>query len=241
MRVDDDPRAAVAHRLQRVGARADHHVAGEHHVGLLRVDAHLVQRRVVAAKRTNDSTEPPFCAKPMKSSTAPRFAFQMRRHADQRADRHDARAADARDQNVVRRGRGVRCRHRQRIDGAGAVPRSARRARPALFQLAAFDRRRSSGRSRSRTSSPCCTTTDRCALAAQFRFDRFDRQAIRLHAAIAAAFADGSLMKRRLSGSGNSPFFAATALFRRAGLVVDQHGDARRVAQRRCTASSSPR
>src|SRR3569832_1627676 len=41
-------------------------------------------------------------------------------------------------------------------------------------------------------------------LAAEFGFQRFDRQAIRLHAAIAAAFAAASLITTRLAGSGYS-------------------------------------
>ena len=62
--------AAVAHGLQRLGRRTDHQVAGKDRIGLLRVDAHLVQSdRGDRPRRTNDSTEPPFCAKPMKSST----------------------------------------------------------------------------------------------------------------------------------------------------------------------------
>jgi hypothetical protein len=69
VRVGQDARAAVAHRGQRVGRGADHQVAGQDGVGLLGVDAHLVQPRRHVGQRTNDSTEPPFCAKPMKSST----------------------------------------------------------------------------------------------------------------------------------------------------------------------------
>ena len=55
----------------------------EHRVGLLRIDAHLVQpRRADRPRRTNDSTEPPFCAKPMKSSTLAALAFEVRGHRD---------------------------------------------------------------------------------------------------------------------------------------------------------------
>jgi hypothetical protein len=68
--VGQDARAAVAHGLQRVGRRRHHQVAGQHRVGLLRVDAHLGAASAAwRARRTKDSTAPPFCAKPMKSST----------------------------------------------------------------------------------------------------------------------------------------------------------------------------
>ena len=70
VRVGHDPRAAVAHGLQRVGGCGDDQVAGQ-------------DRRRPAARRCapgsaatgcrpcarSDSTDPPFCAKPMKSST----------------------------------------------------------------------------------------------------------------------------------------------------------------------------
>ena len=52
-----------------------------------------------------------------------------------------------------------------------------------------------------------------------------------LHAAIAAAFADQRVDEDALVGIGDLAALAAPALFGRAGLVVDQHRDARIVAQ----------
>ena len=52
------------------------------------------------------------------------LAFQVRRHRDQRADRHDAGAADAGDQQVVRAGPARAARARQRVDAAHEARRA---------------------------------------------------------------------------------------------------------------------
>ena len=46
-------------------------------------------------------TAPPFCARPVMSSTEHALALEMRRHAEQRADGDDAGAADAGHQDTV--------------------------------------------------------------------------------------------------------------------------------------------
>ena len=74
----------------------------------------------------------------MKSSTDALLAFEVRGHRDQRADRDDARAADAGHQHVERAGPGVRRRQRQLVDRGGKRAAPAPRARAgALLQLAA--------------------------------------------------------------------------------------------------------
>ena len=69
------------------------------------------------------------------------------------------------------------------------------------------------------------------ALAAELGLDRLDRDAVRLHAAIAAALADQFVDDDPLVGIGKGAALAAAALFGRAGLVVDQHRDALDLAQ----------
>ena len=189
---------------------ADDDVAGEHRVGLLRVDAHLVQRaRACRRRRTNDSTEPPFCAKPMKSSTLRRLAFEVRGHRDQRADRDDAGAADAGDEQVVRAGPvraapAAAARRRARR----SAPRAGRRARRRFLRSRAADdadearaealgagvvlvaarsgRSCACGRARSRAAAPrrSSTAPPQSPQPSQTR----------------------SLMKRRRAGSTSSPF-----------------------------------
>src|SRR5262249_35674132 len=69
------------------------------------------------------------------------------------------------------------------------------------------------------------------ALAAEFGLDRLYRDAVRLHAAIAAAFADQFVDEDALVGIGEGAALAAAAFFGGAGLVVDQHRNAPDVAQ----------
>ena len=69
------------------------------------------------------------------------------------------------------------------------------------------------------------------ALAAELGLDRLDRDAVRLHAAIAAAFADEFVDDDALVGIGERAALAAAALFGGAGLVVEQHRNALDLAQ----------
>ena len=142
-------------------------------------------RAGVSARRTNDSTEPPFCAKPMKSSTLAALAFEVRGHRDQRADRHDAGAADAGDQQVVGRGPA------RAAPGSGSAVDALREARPRrppsapalLAQPCRRRRRRSSGRSPWRRSSPCCSCDwSILRLRPELRFERQHGDAVALHA-----------------------------------------------------------
>ncbi|CAB3775211.1 hypothetical protein LMG29542_08593 [Paraburkholderia humisilvae] len=230
MRVHDDPRTPVAHRLQRVGARADHHIAGEQHVRLLRIDAHLVQPFVACGKAHVRQHRAALLCKPHEIEHRRALALEMRGHTDERADRHDAGAADARHQNVVRRRIEVRGRLRQRIDAhreRRGVECDARR----LFQRAAFDRDEARAKAVHTRIVLVAGRLIDTALTPKRRLDGLDRQAVRLHAAIATAFTDGFVDEEPFVRVGEFALLAAAALFGRAGLVVDQHGDAVDIAQ----------
>src|SRR5215472_2939059 len=67
--------------------------------------------------------------------------------------------------------------------------------------------------------------------AAELGLDRLHRDAIRFLRAIAAAFADELVDEDALRRIGILTALAAAPLLRGAGLVVDEHGEARRVAQ----------
>ena len=69
------------------------------------------------------------------------------------------------------------------------------------------------------------------ALAAELGLHRQHRHAVGLHAAVAAAFADRRVDERRAWPDRASAALAPAALLGRAGLVVDQHADAGRLAQ----------
>src|SRR3546814_3474803 len=60
---------------------------------------------------------------------------------------------------------------------------------------------------------------------------RFRSHAVRLHAAVAAALADRLVDEHPAVRILHRPALAAAALLGGTGLVVDQHGDARRLAQ----------
>ena len=69
------------------------------------------------------------------------------------------------------------------------------------------------------------------ALAAPFGLERLHRDAVRLHAAVAAAFADELVDDDALVGIGELAALAAAPLLGRAGLVVDQHREARHIGE----------
>ncbi len=72
---------------------------------------------------------------------------------------------------------------------------------------------------------------DRSRACAPVGFQRHDRQAVRLHAAVAAALADGIVDEDALGRIDENAALAAPALLGGAGLVVDQHGAALGLAQ----------
>ena len=69
------------------------------------------------------------------------------------------------------------------------------------------------------------------ALAAEFGFHRHHGEAVGLHAAVAAAFADGFVDEDAARRIGHLAALAAAALFGGAGLVVDHGRDAGIFAQ----------
>src|SRR5690606_24288523 len=69
------------------------------------------------------------------------------------------------------------------------------------------------------------------ALAAERGFHRQHGDAVRLHAAVAAAFAHGLVDHQAACRLGQHAPMAAPPLLGRAGLVVDQHADTVDLAQ----------
>ena len=179
----------------------------------------------VSAMRTCETTAPFFCARPVMSSTLHALAFEVRGHAEQRADRDHAGAADAGDQDAV--GLGVVGDARDRA-ASGNSPAS-RLLR--LAQRAAFD----GDEARAEALDAGVVLVARAlvdrALAAELGLDRRDRHAVRLDAAVAAALADELVDDDALRRIGILAALAAAALLGGAGLVVEQHRAARRVAQ----------
>ena len=144
------------------------------------------------------------------------LALEVRRHPQNAADGDDAGAADAGDDDVVglidRRQRRIG-KLRQRVVGGDAG---------ALFQLGAVHR--DEGRAKTFDAGKVLVAARLVddALPSEFGFERLHRDAVRLHAAIAAAFADEFVDDDALVGIGEGVALAAAALFRGAGLIVDQ-------------------
>ncbi|KAG1183855.1 hypothetical protein G6F35_015241 [Rhizopus arrhizus] len=132
-----------------------------------------------------------------------RQAFQVRGHRHDGADGDDAGAAHARDEQAVgavKRGRG---RQRQLFDQAlqAFLVGLGRRALPGL---AAHDGHEAGAEAfRARVVLVAAGLVDG-ALAAIRRFQRHDRQAVRLHAAVAAAFAHRAVDQHAASGRGSA-------------------------------------
>jgi hypothetical protein len=125
VQVREHLRAAVANGRERLRRRRDDDVAGQHRVGLLRVDAHLVQRRRVLGESHERQHRAALLREAHEVEHAGRLAFEVRGHRDQRADRDHAGAADAGDEQVVRAGPGVPA------GSATCAGRSSSRAAPA--------------------------------------------------------------------------------------------------------------
>ena len=148
------------------------------------------------------------------------LAFQMRRHADDGPDGDDSGAADAGDDDAV----GVIGQRKLRIGQRRPVLRHGDAL--AFFELGAVHG--DEGRAEAFDAGIILVATRLVdgALAAPFGRQRLHRDAIRFHAAIAAAFADEIVDHHALVGIGESAALAAAAFLGGAGLVIDEDAHA---------------
>ena len=209
-------------RQHLLGARDDE-IAAEHEIGLARGDADRmhVLRRIADLHVAIDRAA--LLREAGHVDHADAFAGEMRRHAEDRGNRHDAGAADPGHEDRVRR-----------FADLGQARLLQRRPAVARFH---FPRR---GLARLRAmhghegwAEPVDAGKILVArglvddaLAAELRLERLHRHAVRLHAAVAAAFADEFVDDDALVWIGERAALPATALLGRAGLVVEQHGHA---------------
>ncbi len=154
------------------------------------------------------------------------LALDMRGHAEQRADGEHAGAADAADGDVIgplERG------PRQRF---GQIADIAEIGRRAAAQLAAIDG--DEGRAKAFQAGIVLVASRLVdgALASQFGLQRLHRDAVRLHRAIAAAFAYGRIDDHAASRILHRAAFAAAAFFGGTGLDEYDGGRALHLAQR---------
>ena len=205
---------------------ADHDaVAAEHQIGAAGGDADGVDflRRIGDADVAVDRAA--LLREAGHVDDADALAFQMRGHADDGADGDDAGAADAGDDDAVGMvgQRQARRRQRRPVGGLGDAL--------ALLELGAVHG--DEGRAEALEAGIILVAARLVdgALAAPFGHQRLHRDAIRFHAAVAAAFADQIVDHHALVGIGEGAALAAAALLGGAGLVVDQDADAGHVAE----------
>ena len=225
--VDDRARRPGSSLRQRLGAGGDDEVAAEQQARAAGGDAHGVDpvRAFGDADMAHHRAALLRHAELVEHGDA--LPLQMRRHAEQRPDRHDAGAADPGDENAVGLGKGGQGRLGQRRQVVPIVEIG----RAALAQAAAMHR----DKARAETLEAgkilvAARLVDR-ALAAEFGLDRHDRQAVRGRRAVAAALANQIVDKDPLRRVRKPAALAAAAFFGGAGLVVDDRGDAADLAQ----------
>src|SRR6266581_1605604 len=224
--VDGGAAAPGRHLDQGVAAGGDDHVAADQRVGLAGGDAYGMKaaRLVGDAHVREDGAALLRQAGHVEHRDA--LAVDVGGHADQRPEGDDAAAADAVDQDVVGLGGAGQGRLGWLGEaGAGGVQPLA------AAQPAALDQDEGGTEA---VGAGVVLVAGRLvdgALAAVFGLDRNDGQAVRLHAAVAAAFADALVDEKAARRIGVSAALAPAALLGGAGLVVDQRRDAGLPAQ----------
>ena len=215
--------------LQHLVGGGDDQIAADDEIGAPRAGADRVDVVRVRATRMWQATAPPFCARPdmsMVPKPLPSICAAWPRTA---RDRDDAGATDAGDHH-----------------GVGLVQRGA-------LGSGRLDEQRGeplapASPSGASALAPCTVTKlgqkpfrqEKSLLQADWSMARLRPNSVSsgtmatqfdLHAAVAAAFADGFVDEDALVRIGKGAALAAAALLGRAGLVVDERRDAVRPAQ----------
>ena len=153
------------------------------------------------------------------------LAFQVRGHADQRADRDHASATDTGDQDIPRLGE---IAGERRLRQSGKIHFSQTLA---FLQAAAVDRDKTRTEALDAGKILVAVALVDLALASVFGCLGQHRDAERFLAAVAAAFADQGVDEHAFLRILELATLAPAAFLGRAGLVVDQHADAFDLAQ----------
>ena len=224
---------AVDHRMgdlvvelgQGFLAGGDHQVAAEQQVGLAGGDAHGEDVILLGGDADMGHHRAELLRQAGLVEHAAALAFQVRGHAQQRADGGHATAADARQEDVPgarqARLRGLRQRLEQRI--------LAHRLR--LAQAAAMHGDEARAEALDAGKILVAGVLVDLALASQLGLQRQHRQAVGLDAAVAAALAHGGVDKGALGRVDQLAALAPASLLGGAGLVIDDHRDALELAQ----------
>ena len=229
MGVQRDASAPGAQALQRLAMHRHQRVAGQHQVGRGGADAGGTD---VVLRGGDEDVAPGRAAllrqprRVLRDDAAP---FEVGGHPQQLADGDDPGAAHAghHDAPGLRPGNG---QHR-----LGQRPQCRRcrccGGRILLAQLAPFDRDEAGAETLEAAHVLVATALVDAALAAECGLQRFHRQAVALHTAIAAALAHQFVDDHPLCRVDGRTTLAAAAFFGGAGLVVDEGGGAGDLAQ----------
>ena len=221
-RVDHHLRRALAHRGEHLLGAGDNQVAAQHQAcrASRNADGFDILRRCGDLHMRGHRAA--LLRQPGHVDHAAALALEMRRHAEDRADGDHAGAADAGDNARPRMLQPGNLRRRQIERRAGVRAGGG----AGLSDLRAMHR--DEGRAEPVDAGEILVAAGLvdAPLAPELGFHRLDRHAVRLHPAIAAALADELVDDDALVRVGERAAFAAAALFRRAGLIIDQRGDA---------------
>src|SRR4030095_6455137 len=215
----------LLHLGELLVAHAGQNVAGENQLGFAGGDPRRVNILGIVGDAHIRDDRTGLLRKSGHVEHAAAFAFEMRGHAEQRADRDDAGPADAGDDDAVRFGSRNRHGIGQRRDVVGL--RFLR-----LAQAAADDGDEARAKAVDTGEILVARALVDRALAAEFRLHGGDRHAVRFHAAVAAAFADELVDEDALRWIGILAALPAPTLFGRARLVVEQDRAAIGITQR---------
>ena len=222
--VERHMRAPFAHTRQRFGVDCDQRVGGQHQVG--RCSAHTRGADRVL-RRTHQHMAPGGAALLRQARRVlcdDAFAFDVRGHTQQLADGDDTRATDTGDDDapdLVMGELGNRgLWHRSHLEGRiGFVLRL-------LLERTAFDGDKTRAETFQATRILVAGALVDGAFAAKFGFQRLDRQAVALYAAVAAAFTHQLVDDHPHGRVDSGATLAAAALLGGAGLVVNDGGGA---------------
>ena len=232
--VERDVSATGTHAQQRFLVRTDDGVASQHQVS--RRGGHPGGAQVLRVLG-NQHMAPGAAAFLRQASGVLRddaLAFQVRGHAQQLADGDHAGAPHARDHQAPDRVGAAGERQRLRLGQhaqAGIVIGVGPRLAPLPAQLPALDGHKTRAKALETAHVLVAAALIDLPLAAELGLQRFDRQAVGLHAAVAAALADQLIDDHPPVWIDHGAALAAAAFFGGTGLVVDDDGAARDLAQ----------
>ncbi len=210
---------------QRIFAGSHHQIAAQQQVGFAGRDTHGVDVVLLGGDTDVRHHRAELLRQPGLVEHGAALAFQVRSHAQQRAKRRDAAAADTGDQHVpgpIQR-RTLRLRQLVTRDATGHGLRFA--------QPATVHRDKARAEAFDAGEVLVAGVLIDLALAPQFGFQRHHRQAVGLLAAVAAALAHGRVDEGALGRVFQLAALAPTTLLGGAGLVIDDHRDALELAQ----------